>query len=70
MEWEMNLPLHELLIEGKNRQNNICFKEALLVGCCSIWNHRNKIIFENEDISIDYRQMSGHVQGIIFNHYV
>ena len=51
--WDIELELIEMLMEGKQRQNNICFREALLVGCWSIWNHRNKIIFDNEIFSLD-----------------
>jgi hypothetical protein len=53
MEWDTEMPLIDMLIEGKQRQNNICFREVLIVGCWSLWNHRNKIIFDNESISQD-----------------
>jgi hypothetical protein len=53
MEWDTDLPLIDMLIDGKQRHNRIYFKEAMIVGCWSIWNHRNKIIFDYENISQD-----------------
>jgi hypothetical protein len=52
-EWNTNLPLIDMLIEGKRRKNKICFKDVLIVRSWSIWNHRNIIIFENESINQD-----------------
>jgi hypothetical protein len=49
-EWDTNMPLHDMIIEAKYRYNKKFFKEALIVGCWTIWNHRNKAIFENEYI--------------------
>ena len=41
-----------MLIEAKNRSHNPFFKLSMIAGCWSIWNHRNKIIFDNEQRSM------------------
>jgi hypothetical protein len=43
----------EMLTEENDRSNNIFFKEAMMVGCWSIWNQRNNIIFENDQRDIE-----------------
>jgi hypothetical protein len=35
-----------MLIDAKERSPNPFFKEALMTGCWSLWNHRNNIVFE------------------------
>jgi Zn-dependent peptidase ImmA (M78 family) len=40
-----------MLKDGKQRHGGICFKEILIIGAWSLWNHRNRIIFDNEDRS-------------------
>ena len=53
LEWESDLDLINMLIDAKKRYNLICFKESLIVGCWSIWNHRNRCIFCNADLDLD-----------------
>ena len=36
----------DMLIEAKNRSQNPFFKLSMIAVCWSIWNHRNKIIFD------------------------
>ena len=52
LEWNNNLALLELLMDGNSRTNLSCFKEVLLTGCWSQWNHRNKIIFDGQDLDL------------------
>jgi hypothetical protein len=42
----------ELLIDGKRRHNVSCFKEILMAGCWSLWNKRNRLIFDAEDMDM------------------
>jgi hypothetical protein len=42
-----------MLTEANDRTGNIFFKEAMMVGCWSIWNQRNKIISENDQRDIE-----------------
>jgi hypothetical protein len=53
MEWDTDLSLIDMLIDGKQRNNSIYFKEAMIIGCWTIWIHRNKFIFDNTPISQD-----------------
>ena len=52
-EWNMDLDIIDMLIDGRNRFNQKCFKEYLIIGCWSLWNHRNKIIFDGGHLSLD-----------------
>ena len=51
--WDMNLQLNAMIMEAKNRSINSFFKIAMMAGCWSLWNHRNKIIFDNEQRSMN-----------------
>jgi hypothetical protein len=53
MEWDTDLSLIDMLIDGKQRNNSIYFKEAMIIGCWTIWIHRNKFIFDNAPICQD-----------------
>ena len=35
-------------MDGCARYRSLCFKEILIIGCWTLWNHRNKIIFEGD----------------------
>ena len=52
--WNTDYELMEMLLEGKRHNNDVCFKECLIAGCCSIWMHRNIIIFDHKTKSILY----------------
>ena len=52
-EWKTDLGLMDMLIEAKNRSTNPFFELSMIVGCWSIWNHKNKIIFGVEITNID-----------------
>jgi hypothetical protein len=52
-EWNTNLALIDMLKDGKHRHGGICFKEILIIGTWNLWNHRNRIIFDNEDRSLE-----------------
>lgn len=47
------LPLLDMLEGNEHIELNRCPKEALILGCWSIWNHRNHIIFDAANKSID-----------------
>ena len=46
--WNYDPPFMDMLLDTKQRSNNQFFKIALIAGCWSLWTHKNKIIFENE----------------------
>ena len=50
---ETELQLNEMIMEAKNRSVNSFFKIAMMAGCWSLWNHRNKIIFDNEQRNLN-----------------
>jgi hypothetical protein len=52
MEWNTDLGIFDMLIDAKQRFGFSCFKESLIIGCWSIWNHRNKFIFDNQLINL------------------
>ncbi|PNT74045.1 hypothetical protein BRADI_1g06864v3 [Brachypodium distachyon] len=53
-EWDIELDVINMLINTAQTQvNNAGFKETIILGCWSIWNHRNKIIFDNEERHLD-----------------
>ena len=45
--------LYEMLMDGQTRANHICFNEYLIIGCWSLWTHRNSIIFDNKHLDLD-----------------
>ena len=53
LEWNIELGLLNMLMDAKKRYNLICLKESLIVGCCSLWNHRNRSIFDAAPISLE-----------------
>ena len=53
IDWQCNLNLMDMLVEAKGRSNLAFFDIAMMVGCWSIWNHRNKIIFEGDPVNLD-----------------
>jgi hypothetical protein len=40
-------------MQKRERYSQVCFKESLIVGCWSLWNHKNKIIFEGQYINLN-----------------
>ena len=52
MEWNNDLSRIDLLIDGKQRNNFDCIKEVIITGCWSLWIHRNKIIFDTQNLDI------------------
>ena len=42
-----------MLLDGKARSGQSCFTEYLIIGCWSLWNHRNKIIFDGGYLNLD-----------------
>ena len=53
LEWNNDLDLFSMLLAAKKSYKLICFKEILIVGCWSIWNHRNRSIFDNQPVCLD-----------------
>jgi hypothetical protein len=53
IEWNTDLDIIDMVTEANERTSLIFFKEAMMVGCWSIWNQRNKIIFENDQKDIE-----------------
>jgi len=47
--WDIALPLMPMLVDARSRTTSPFFNVALIAGSWSLWNHRNKIIFDNED---------------------
>jgi hypothetical protein len=54
IEWNTELPIMDLLMDGKRRHDFSCFKEILLTGCWTLWNQRNRIIFDGEQCAMQY----------------
>ena len=52
-EWNYDLGLYEMLLDGYGRSGHSCFKECLIIGCWSLWNNRNTLIFDNGHLRID-----------------
>lgn len=48
MEWNLDMDFLDMLMDGEQRNQNICFSEILIHGTWAIWNHRNHIIFKND----------------------
>lgn len=47
----MDLPLMDILVDVYQKQHLPCFNKMFILGCCSICNHGNNIIFDGETIS-------------------
>ena len=52
LEWNSYLQGLDRLVDVKQTNNFICYKEVVIAGCWSVWNHRNKIIFDNQNLDI------------------
>jgi hypothetical protein len=52
-EWHTDLQLINMLLDTFNRSANHFFKIAMMAGCWSIWNHKNKITFDNEQRCVE-----------------
>jgi hypothetical protein len=42
-----------MIMDGKQRNTLHFFNESVILGSWSLWNHRNNIIFDNEERSLD-----------------
>lgn len=54
MTWNTYMGLIDMLIEGNQRMNLVCFKYIIIVGFWSIWKHRNGIIFDHKVKDLQY----------------
>ena len=52
-EWNYDLELMDMLLDGRARSDQPCFIEYLIIGCWSLWNHRNRIIFDHDELDWD-----------------
>jgi hypothetical protein len=52
LEWNTELPIIDMLLDGKRRYNFACFKEVLMAGCWTIWNKRNQQIFDGDVVDM------------------
>ena len=50
--WNTDLGFIEMLLDAQQKSTNGFYKVSLIAGCWSLWNHRNKIIFDNEQRSM------------------
>jgi hypothetical protein len=41
-----------MILDGKRRFNIPCFMEILMAGCWTLWNKRNRLIFDGDDVDI------------------
>jgi hypothetical protein len=53
IEWNTDNQIIDMLIDASSRSNNNFFKKSMMLGCWSLWNQRNKIIFENEQRDLE-----------------
>jgi hypothetical protein len=37
--------IYDMITEARHVNSMPCYMESMIVGCWTIWNHRNKIIF-------------------------
>jgi hypothetical protein len=49
---------HDMLTEANTKGYLICFKESLIVRCRSIWNHKNKFIFDGQQAKMNVSDSS------------
>ena len=52
-EWNYDMDLYDMLLDGRARAGHSCFTEYLITGCWSLWCHRNSIIFDGGQLDID-----------------
>jgi hypothetical protein len=52
-EWNNDLNFLDMMMDRKQRKNLQYFNESVILGSWSLWNHRNNIIFDNEERSLD-----------------
>lgn len=48
MEWNTELNITDMLMDGKERIKTLVFKESMIAGYWSLWKHRNNIIFDHK----------------------
>ena len=53
LEWNTDLNIHDMIIEAHQRYRQHHFMEIMIIGCWSIWNQRNDLIFEGIPCSIN-----------------
>jgi hypothetical protein len=54
LEWNTELPIMDLLIYGRRRHNISCFKDILTAGCWTLWNQRNRVIFDGDECDMQF----------------
>jgi hypothetical protein len=52
LEWNSELPIFYMILDGKRRFNISCFMDVLMAGCWTLWNKRNRLIFDGDDVDI------------------
>ena len=52
-EWNSDMEINNMIIDAKHRYKIDHFMEAMILGCWSIWNQRNGMIFEGIPCSIN-----------------
>ena len=52
IEWNTDMSIHDMIIDAKLRYKLPFFMEIMTLGCWSIWNQRNGLIFEEIPCSI------------------
>jgi hypothetical protein len=52
-EWNNDLNFLDMIMDGKQRRTLQFFNESVILGSWSLWNHRNNIIFDNQERSMD-----------------
>jgi hypothetical protein len=52
-EWNTELEVIDMIMDAKKDQLTVFFNEAMIVGCWSIWNQRNSIIFDGKLVDPD-----------------
>jgi hypothetical protein len=54
LEWNSELPIMDLLIDGKRRHNISCFKEILMAACWTLWKQRTIVIFDGDECAMKF----------------
>jgi hypothetical protein len=52
MQWEEEYDIYEMISYFREAREQSCFMKALIIGCWSIWNHRNNAIFEDQAVNL------------------